>query len=115
MGYVIFSESEIDFMASTMYYHHQRFYMTPHDKIIYNNIMSNLGSPKSKGSPWNGHYPYIYGNLDKPLYKGSFPSLDDYNKAVKRGKTNKGIKMADYCWFVETEVPPTHKEVLHAV
>jgi len=114
MGYVDFSESEIEFMASTLYYYHNKYYMTPHEKLLYNNILSKLGSPKSNGSPWNGHYPYVYGDLHKPLHNGSFPSLEAYNKAVKRGKTNKGTKMADYCWFVETEVPPYHEErIIH--
>jgi len=110
MGHVYFTDEQREFIASTLYYYHSRYLMSPRDKVLYNKILSNLGSPKSTGSPWNGYYPYIYGDLEKDLHKGKFGSLEDYNKAVEKGTSKHGVKMAKYCWFVETEVPPYHEK-----
>ena len=117
MGYVNFSEGEIRMMASNMYSYNRKYHacMSPDQKYNYNNILSKLGSPKSNGSPWDGHYPYIYGDLSKRLHQNTFASLEAYQEAVKIGTNYDGDKMADYCWFVETEVPPYHEEVVYAV
>tara|TARA_X000001388_G_scaffold68142_1_gene55795 strand:- start:351 stop:662 length:312 start_codon:yes stop_codon:yes gene_type:complete len=91
------------FIANSMYTKLSTYISTPQDKMMYNETLEDLGSPLVTTVFGDQYYiPYIYGNLDKPLYKGAFKECQ-YKEADKR-------KLRGYCWFIETNVPP-NKEI----